>query len=148
MIVVIPQESRVGDHESVETEAPEIKMIAEVDPLHGGRRGELGAVDLFEQLRMILILVGQRRRTEIGHRRDEVPLRRIEDLEERRRVFLYLLIGKIADHLDARHAYDGAAGIFQLFGKMPAAHIFRAEKGRLLQREGDEDERVIRFSVL
>lgn len=148
MVVTVSQESRIRDHEGVDPEVPEIHMIAEVDPLHGGRRGELGTGDLAEKLRMILEFVRKSGGRKIGHRRDEVTLRRIEEFEDRRRVFLDLLIGKIADHLDACHAGDIAAGRSDPFREAEAAHILRAEKGRFLQRKGHEDERVKRFPVL
>lgn len=148
VVVTVPQECRIGDHESVDPEAPEIHMIAEVDPLHGGRRGELGTGDLAEKFCMILIFVRKSGGRKIGHRGDEVTLRRIEKLEDRRRVFLYLLIGKVADHLDARHAGDVAAGRSDPFREAVTAHILRAEKGRFLQRKGDEDKRVKWFPVL
>ena len=135
VVVRIAERRRVGQHDGRKAELAERPVVRPADARNrvgrhaaDGRKGRVLAQRAHH-------LVQERARGRHADHGDEIADRRVDQAERRRKLLRARLVREVAHRLQRDHAAHALATLGKLLGIAPAAHVRRAEVGRLLVDE-------------
>lgn len=138
MVVRVPEEGSVRNHDGGQVFGPEVAVVGEVHA-HALDFRQVQADGRQEGLHVFLDCPRQPDAVPVADDGDEVPLVRVQGAHARGGVGLAVFpVREVADHFQADHGFHAYLLRIKFLGVLRAAHLFRAEVGRFLVGIRDE----------